>query len=107
MVQYRQGDVAFEKVDELPQVKKLNTNVVAVGESQNHAHVMSDNAELFEDKDGVLYVKAPKNSVLRHVNTGTDTKAEHDEIAIEEGYYRVIIQREFDPYAKAIRRAGD
>lgn len=100
---FRQGDVllmrvADRSVDGLaPKPRDGGRVVLAYGEVTGHAHAIDD-AELFEEKDGVLYLRiGASGAALRH--------EEHGAIALEPGTYRVVRQREYHP--DSIRPVAD
>lgn len=101
--QFRQGDVFIERVKALPvdlaqRARDKGRIVLAYGEVTGHAHALDATlAELFEDKDGTLYLKLGELGHVRH--------EEHSTITLEPGLYRVTHQREYSP--EAIRRVAD
>ncbi len=104
MRQYRQGDVmlvevkAFSLTEAKPVPRDRGRVVLAYGEVTGHAHVIDDAlAELFEERDGRIYLKASGPVDLVH--------EEHGTIAIAPGTYEVIRQREYNP--SEIRRVSD
>ena len=106
MKQYRQGDVLIVKVDSIPAgAKAVKTKVVAEGEG-HHEHVVTSEVDVVEN-DGTLYLVVSKSGKLEHVTKGTRTKAEHNAIDLEEGYYKVVLQQEYDPYEDLIRQVRD
>jgi hypothetical protein len=85
----RHGDVQIVKVDSIPKdVKKLNRKELAYGEVTGHAHRI-DIGELFETKNGELYLKVKNLSKVSH--------EEHKTITLEPGCYRVSIKRQYTP----------
>lgn len=85
----RHGDVICERVEEMPKgVKKLDRKELAFGEVTGHAHRV-DVGDLFETKDGQLYLKVEKLSNLSH--------EEHKTIALKPGTYKVTIKRQYSP----------
>lgn len=90
MKMLRHGDVQIIRVDALPaDVKKLpGRKELAFGEVTGHAHRV-DLGELFETKDGDLYLKTEKLSKLSH--------EEHKTHIIEPGIYKVVIKRQYLP----------
>jgi hypothetical protein len=102
--QYRQGDVlliraAHRRTSEAKPVDRDRGRLVlAYGEATGHAHAIDATlAELFEEKDGRLYLRLDEPAALTH--------EEHAPIDLEPGLYRVIHQREYSP--EAIRRVSD
>ncbi len=104
-MQIRQGDVLLVKVrrqsltEAKPMPRDRGRIVLAYGEVTGHAHAIDAAlAELFEEKDGQLYLKI----------SGTDAELRHEEhgaIAIPPGTYRVVRQVEYTP--QEIRRVAD
>lgn len=104
--QARQGDVMLRKIEAMPKgVTKAKTKIVAVGEG-HHEHKAIGDLEVME-LDEKLYLAVNSEGKLVHVHTGTETLAEHLPIDLEEGFYEVIHQRQYNPYEKAIERVRD
>lgn len=102
----RQGDVLIEAVESIPSnSKKAKNNVVAVGEG-HHVHEVFGDVDVLESK-GELHLVVNSKGTLEHVIPGTRTKAEHNEIKLPKGNYKVIHQREYDPYEDEINRVRD
>ena len=88
-MQFRHGDVQIIKVDGIPSdVKKLDRKELAYGEVTGHAHRI-DVGELFETKNGELYLKVDRLTNVSH--------EEHKTITLEPGYYRVGVKRQYTP----------
>ena len=87
---YHQGDVLLVRVRSIPKdVKFLRKNIVMFGEVTGHKHVLED-CELFESRDGKLFLK---NNVLSPM-----VHDEHPTTApVEKGSYEVRIQEEYFP----------
>ena len=87
---WRHGDVQLVKVDEMPSdVKSLGKRKeIAFGEVTGHAHRI-DIGELFETKDGTLYLKVDKLAKVSH--------EEHKTKPVAPGVYRVGIKRQYNP----------
>ena len=115
---YRQGDVLVEAVKELPNREEIKDPLLVRGEGRNHGHFIAgsdliiskalDN-ELSEG-GGIIthYLDLQANADLKHllIDSGKWTH-EHNPITIPPGKYRVIKQREYNPYSKAIRAVRD
>ena len=95
--QFRQGDVLFEEVAEIPSGAKFNNSPVLVhGELTGHAHTMVGDFERYDIEDSqdnnllVGYIKAGKQSSVVH--------EDHDshEFTSKKSYV-VSRQREYDP----------
>jgi len=115
---YRQGDVLIEKIPEIPDREVVTESLLIRGEGRNHGHFIvgsdltisrANNNELTEG-GGIItqYLELKQEAELRHllIDSGHWTN-EHDTIHIPPGKYRVIKQREYNPYAKAIRAVRD
>lgn len=86
----RHGDVQIIKVKEMPEEVKLlkGRKELAYGEVTGHAHRI-DVGELFETKNGELYLKLDA--------LGTLTHEEHKPVKLGKGVYRVCIKRQYTP----------
>ena len=93
MKHVRQGDVLLVRVDGLPaKTKTLKTNIVAYGEVTGHAHkieVDAGDVTLVEDEEGNMFVSVKGDAHMAH--------EEHGPIALTEGTYKVVHQREYSP----------
>lgn len=104
--QARQGDVMLKKIEAMPKgVMKAKSAIVAVGEG-HHEHKAIGDLQVME-LDEKLYLAVNTEGKLVHVHTGTETLAEHLPIDLEQGFYEVIHQRQYNPYEKAIERVRD
>lgn len=104
--QARQGDVMLKKIEAMPKgVLKAKSAIVAVGEG-HHEHKAIGDLRVME-LDEKLYLAVNTEGKLVHVHTGTETLAEHLPIDLEQGFYEVIHQRQYNPYEKAIERVRD
>lgn len=90
MKNYRHGDVQLTKIDGIPEgVVSLGARKeLAYGEVTGHAHRI-DVGELFQAKDGSLYLKVDVLAKLSH--------EEHKAQTILPGTYRVGIKRQYEP----------
>lgn len=108
--QYRQGDVLLERVEKIPVgAKKVKEQIIAHGETSNHCHRATDDVDVLETEEGEKFLSVSKTGKLEHVlvsNPNTWTE-EHQPINLPAGKYRVIQQREYDPYEEAIRNVRD
>lgn len=85
---YRHGDVIIKKVDAIPDgAKVLDRKWLALGEATGHSHKI-DVGELFETRDGKLYLRVSKKTNVSH--------EEHKTIALPPGCYFVGIARQYD-----------
>lgn len=86
----RHGDVQLVRVDSIPKDAKLidGRKELAYGEVTGHAHRV-DVGDLFETKDGELYLRVDRLSNLTH--------EEHKTIVLDPGCYRVGIKRQYTP----------
>lgn len=100
---YRQGDVMFKLVGDLPDGdrKKRDNGTVAYGEVTGHSHRLSvlESAEVLEIGDG-LFVSVSEHGIsLEGDNVATFVHEEHGAITLPAGNYQVVIQREYSPLA--------
>lgn len=84
----RHGDVLIEKVETMPEGKKLDRKFLFEGEVTGHAHRI-DVGEIFETRDGELYLKVDKLTQVTH--------EEHKTVTIPKGIYRVRQKRQYTP----------
>ena len=102
--QFRQGDVLIERITEIPDdAKKQTNNVLAHGEATGHAHTVAE-AHLYEPppspdslSGSLKFMRLTKGSAVVH--------QEHAKITLKKGTYRVIRQRQYSP--AAIRNVAD
>lgn len=103
-----QGDVYFEKIDELPEgAEKIETKgpelVVAHSETGHHHVMNSAKSDMYRrDKDEDFYLVVTEEDVLNHKRDFHT----HESIQFNPGVYRVTHQREHVPGA-APRRVYD
>lgn len=96
---YRHGDLLFERTDAIPAGLNVKPdNVLAYGTATGHSHKLVGGA-VFVDEDGNVYVRVSGKGSLVH--------EEHNIIELPAGDYRVVRQREYDPYDRAIRQVVD
>ena len=91
---YRQGDVWIEKVAAVPSglapvARENGQLVLAHGEVTGHMHAVAElDAEMFTERDGTLYLRAPSGCVVTH--------QEHAPVTLPAGKtFRVVRQREW------------
>jgi len=86
----RHGDVQLLRVDVIPSdaISCGERKELAYGEVTGHAHRI-DIGELFQTKNGELYLKVDNLAKLSH--------EEHQTQVIEPGCYRVGIKRQYSP----------
>jgi hypothetical protein len=115
MLQFRQGDLFFEQVAEIPQNLPVVTHVLAVGEVSGHAHVIDNESEaqVYEantPENSLVshYIKVEKATQINHsiLKTGEWSK-EHEPITLPPGKYKVVRQREYNPFSNDVRRIED
>ena len=88
MKMIRHGDVQIIPVDSIPaDAKKLDRKELAYGEVTGHAHRI-DVGDLFETKNGELYLDVKKLTEVSH--------EEHKTVPVPKGKYRIIIKRQYD-----------
>lgn len=86
----RHGDVVIEEVNEIPQEANFvkERKELAFGEVTGHAHRV-DVGELFETKNGQLYLRVKELSNLTH--------EEHGTVKLKPGCYKVSIKQQYVP----------
>lgn len=84
---FRQGDLLFKKISELP--KKLTSipdNILVLGEATGHAHCLVG-GKAYNTPEGLLFLSIAKKGQIVH--------EEHGAINLTVGKYAVIRQREY------------
>ncbi len=115
---YRQGDVLLESIERLGDGVVTEERLLVRGEGRNHGHfIMGDSVTIYKLQEnmrtnggGILthYLQVSGTAILEHLFTDTISHTkEHLPITIPPGIYRVIRQREYNPYLKAIRAVKD
>lgn len=95
MEHYRQGDVLILKTDSIPAGAKKETKcILAHGEVTGHTHRFERGAQLFTAQ---INEQALERFVQIKVEVAQLVHEEHSTIAVPEGEYRVIIQKEYEP----------
>jgi hypothetical protein len=115
---YRQGDVLIEAVESIPAREEIEQTLLVRGEGRNHGHFISgSNTQVYKALDGEVtengglitqYLNLEEGGVIEHKLIDSQIwSEEHGPITLPPGKYRVIKQREYNPYAKAIRAVRD
>lgn len=106
---YQHGDISLHKCDEKPKnLKKLDTNILAYGESSGHQHeLVKGKYNLYEteDKQRLLEVLTP--TCLRHWNVNTNAPAEHKTLEIQPQIYWIKHEQKYNPFTKQLERVAD
>jgi len=97
-----QGDVNIRKA-KIPQgvIRKEKTKrgyILAEGEFTGHAHVITDECEVYE-KNGLLYIKNDSPVEIKH--------EEHKTVTLPIGKWEVGIAEEYDHFAEEAKRVRD
>jgi len=114
-MQWRQGDVLIEQINELKEgLSKTKDNLLVRGEGRYHGHFIEGEIEIYPNpnfgvEDTVShYLSVEEEAVLKHLHTETKLPTgEHHQLKLKPGKYRVIRQREYNPYAKVIQIIRD
>lgn len=120
---YRQGDVLFIKIDELPPLtyKEKGDNVILKGEVTGHVHRLEGNAKILEKAEEIAntffnspsmtwdgntltahmdtFAAEPKSQVIGYAVVDSPAELTHEEhkpITIPAGIYQIRRQREYD-----------
>lgn len=94
---YRHGDLLIVKAQIPPSARVVKDSIIAHGEVTGHAHRVTGATVL--EREDVCYINAPFGAAVVH--------EEHATIALPPGEYKVIRQREYDPYERAARQVAD
>ena len=100
----QQGDVLFEKVEKVEGRVIKHDGILAKGEVTGHCHKIDikdiqTNLVEFIDKDGILYVKAKGNVIVKH--------EEHKPITLTPGIWKVSKVKEKDHLLNETREVRD
>lgn len=109
-LQFRQGDVLIEAIEHTQKGKKLNKEnryLLVRGEGRNHGHFIEGDVDVLECTEHEFELSVKEESQLKHLLIDSGIKAEHEAIVIPPGNYRVIQQREYNPYEKEIQKVQD
>lgn len=114
-MQYRQGDVLVEHVSTISEsVIPTQETLLVRGEGRYHGHFIEGEVEIFENPEFSAedttshFLEIKKPATLKHLNTETKAPTrEHCDVPLAPGKYRVIRQREFNPYARIIQIIRD
>ena len=88
---YQQGDVMIKPLEQVPEGGiRVSGAVLAKGEATGHRHVAVGEGVAVLEREGVRYLNAPCGARITH--------AEHKEMAIPPGQYRIDIVREYDHF---------
>jgi hypothetical protein len=91
---YRHGDVLLARVPQLPAKAQTKPGVIlARGEVTGHSHriLETNHAQMYSfDAETYLEIRAPKATLIHE---------EHRAIVLEQGFYKVWMQREYRPEA--------
>jgi len=98
---FQQGDVLFiPKKGKLKDVEIKKDKIVAEGEATGHMHqVIDENATVYVNKDGEIYLEAPEGATVTH--------QEHHQVTVPAGLYDIKIVREYDPLENEVRKVRD
>lgn len=88
---YRQGDVLFTSIDQLPEgLTPRPGKIIVEGEATGHAHWLRE-GRVLQDVQGSLYLEVLVATQVVH--------QEHHPISLKPGYYQITRQREYMPGA--------
>jgi hypothetical protein len=95
---YRQGEVYLVAVDSIPaEAKQREDKVVARGEATGHRHELSGGTVYCDEKGNLFFhATAKRGARLRHQDASGKV-AEHADVKVKPGKYKVVIQKEYFP----------
>ncbi len=109
-IQIRQGDILLEKLEQpISGGKELKTKIVAYSEGTGNAHKLFGSVKIIK-KDNQRFIRVSKKSYLAHINLNITTKpkkADHYRVDLPVGYYKLITQRELNPYEQKANEVRD
>lgn len=109
----RHGEVILKPVSNLPPKAKLNRedkSIVVAHSETGHHHILQLKEKVDMSKIKVYtwkndtYIEVPEVAELWHKKTGKDVHTPHE---ITPSVYKLIIKKEFDYFAGAIRKVRD
>lgn len=110
MHRFSQGEVNFLAVDAIPvdateTVAPENGRYVVGHSESGNLHVLDAPGVTLVRQPGadILYAIVKDPTALRQEKTG----APHAPISVPAGKYKIVISREFDPFAEQVRRVAD
>jgi hypothetical protein len=109
-MQWRQGDVLIERIEEFESDKVPTQDRLLVrGEGRYHGHFIEGDVEIYSlssfdvNQNTSHYLEIREEAVLQHLHTETKKPTgEHGDLKLKPGKYRVVRQREYNPYLKTI-----
>lgn len=113
---WRQGDVLIEEFEGFnnSNLAKSEDRLLVQGEGRFHGHFIIGEVDIFPNPDFSEqntvshYLSVKEESTLRHLHTETKNfTGEHGDLVLKPGRYKVIRQREYNPYAKVIEIIKD
>lgn len=104
---HRQGDIMFIPVDDIPETAKVVEEgkevIVAHGEGSGHTHTLASSMPVsLLNSDVGEFIKIQEEANLKHQEHPWQTFKKDDA-----GYYKIIRESEFDPFAKKMRQVMD
>lgn len=103
--EFRQGDLLFRRVSEIPELEKSKDGVVAEGEGRNHLHrVIGGDVFVAAEQS---FVRSDGSATIAHTNGMSETRAEHHPIPIPAGDWIVIREKDYDPFKKIMKTVID
>jgi hypothetical protein len=116
--QFWHGDLLLQEVKSIPKrCKKVDTDILAEGESTHHAHQLTGGqfsvfmeprpSYIRTDVPETLFVQVKKPTTLVHIDLLTKEKADHDPVILPVGLFELIRQEEEDPLNRRSRLVYD
>ena len=107
----RHGEVIMKPVDSLPkdaQLKEVTSSTIIAHSETGHHHVLQTKVKeaikIFTTLDGTTFVQVEDIGELVHKKTGKDIHTPHK---VAPSIYKIILKKEFDYFAGAIRQVRD
>ena len=106
MLYFRQGDILFEKIDEVDKSKQvLDTKTVALGEITGHSHSFNKQSQILLSKKADEDI--PTQLVVLDEGGAQLTHQEHLPINIPQGVYRIRREQSYNPFLRNIQRSAN
>jgi hypothetical protein len=96
MIEFRQGDCAFRRRDDIDPstLKPAKSSVIALGEATGHRHEVT-RGTVMVDEHGTLYVVSTEDAPATIEHLYGDRVAEHGPIAFAPAVWEYVPQREY------------
>lgn len=105
----RHGEVILKPIEKLPDgvfLKEEAKEYIVAHSETGHHHILKTDLSKFKvyTLNGDTYLEVPELSELIHAKTGADVHTPHK---IHPSFYKIIIKKSYDLYAKKMTQVRD